>query len=96
MVLWLKRSFWAILGLPRCDQLTALISNSMDRELAFGERLLLRFHLFICGRCRRYQEHLELIRCSARRRDREEVLIDACLSVESRSRMKQLLSRHRE
>ena len=41
-----------------CREVTALVSAREDRDLSLGERTVLRFHAFICGRCQRWEESL--------------------------------------
>lgn len=37
-----------------CRQASQLISESLDRPLTFSDRLKIRFHLFICDACNRF------------------------------------------
>ncbi len=46
----------------RCDESTRLISEGLDRDLPFGERLAVRLHAVSCGPCRRYRKQLALLR----------------------------------
>lgn len=91
IVLWLKRSLWAGLGLPRCKRLAVLMSQSMDRKLSLRERLLLRSHYILCDRCYRYSRHLDLMR-EAVQSGQDEAEDRAALSPETRHRIKRLLS----
>ncbi|PKO26191.1 MAG: hypothetical protein CVU35_00590 [Betaproteobacteria bacterium HGW-Betaproteobacteria-8] len=50
-----------------CKQASQLISQSLDRPLSVRERLLLRYHLFICRPCRRFTKHLALMRLTIKR-----------------------------
>jgi hypothetical protein len=45
-----------------CKRATELLGDAMNRKLSFGERVSLRFHLFVCGACRRYRQQIEIIR----------------------------------
>jgi hypothetical protein len=42
-----------MMGIISCKESTRLVSQGLDRELAFGERVALRVHLAICLGCRR-------------------------------------------
>jgi hypothetical protein len=45
-----------------CREAHVLLSERMDRELAFGERLRLRAHLFICDVCSKVGKQMEFMR----------------------------------
>ncbi len=45
-----------------CKEITALVSESLDRRLPFGERLAVRLHLMMCKFCSRYREQLIALR----------------------------------
>ena len=47
-----------------CREVTALVSAREDRDLSLGERAVLRFHAFICGRCQRWEEQVKFMRQS--------------------------------
>ena len=53
---------WLSHRLPPCEEVTRLVSEGMDRDLGFGERLKLRLHLRMCRWCARYFEQVHLIR----------------------------------
>jgi hypothetical protein len=38
----------------------------MDEDLRPGERLRVRFHLLMCGACRRFERQIQLLRSAAR------------------------------
>lgn len=42
----------------QCEQASYLISESLDRDLTFGERCALRLHKFVCHNCRRFMKQL--------------------------------------
>jgi hypothetical protein len=46
----------------KCKQVSHLLSEAQDRELALTERLPLRLHLLICEGCRNYGKQLDLLR----------------------------------
>jgi len=44
-----------------CREMSRLISESRDRRLGPGERILLRFHLGMCDACRRYRQQVRFM-----------------------------------
>jgi Putative zinc-finger len=56
---------WRLLNL-RCDGMARLASESLDRELSFGERIALRSHVVYCSACRRYVRQIRRLRSAAR------------------------------
>lgn len=49
-----------------CKETTRLVSQGLDRELAFGERVALRVHLAICLGCRRAGSQMRFLRQAVR------------------------------
>ena len=49
-----------------CKENTRLVSQGLDRELAFGERVALRLHLAICLGCRRAGSQMRYLRHAVR------------------------------
>jgi predicted anti-sigma-YlaC factor YlaD len=49
-----------------CKETTRLVSQGLDRELAFGERVLLRVHLAYCIGCRRSRRQMTFLRRAVR------------------------------
>ncbi|MFT5697961.1 MAG: hypothetical protein ACI8ZB_000815 [Desulforhopalus sp.] len=49
-----------------CDKVSKYVSESMDRNLSFGQRLGVRFHLLMCSHCARFAKQLHLIRSLVR------------------------------
>ena len=45
-----------------CKETTRLVSQGLDRELAFGERVALRVHLAICKGCRNVYAQFRFLR----------------------------------
>jgi hypothetical protein len=45
-----------------CKEATRLVSQGLDRELAFGERIALRVHLVLCAGCRNVDRQLSFLR----------------------------------
>ena len=79
-----------------CKEVTRLISESMDRQLPFGQRMALRMHLFMCKLCSRYRRQMVLIR-EAMRHYLEEIepsepFVAISLSPEAREKIKRALA----
>lgn len=55
-----------MMGIISCKESTRLVSQGLDRELAFGERVALRVHFAICLGCRRTQRQMEFLRRAVR------------------------------
>jgi predicted anti-sigma-YlaC factor YlaD len=45
-----------------CKQATRLVSQGLDRELGFTERVQLRVHLAICAGCTNFSKQVALLR----------------------------------
>ena len=50
-----------------CKQASQIISQSLDRNLSWQERLTLRLHLFICKYCKRFSQQLFTLRVALKR-----------------------------
>jgi hypothetical protein len=44
-----------------CEETTRLISESLDRELPFRQRMAVRLHLLVCRYCSQYRKQLLFI-----------------------------------
>ncbi|HEU4646616.1 MAG TPA: zf-HC2 domain-containing protein [Burkholderiales bacterium] len=55
-----------MMGIISCNESTRLVSQGLDRELAFGERVALRVHLVICLGCRRAGAQMQFLRKAVR------------------------------
>ena len=79
-----------------CKEVTRLISESMDCQLPFGQRIAVRMHLFMCKFCSRYRRHMVLIRDAMRQYLEEieplEPLLSISLSPEAREKIKRALA----
>src|SRR4051812_20938067 len=85
---------WFLLRrLPTCKEMTALMSQSMERRLTLRERVLLKLHLWVCAWCVWYLEQLKLLRASLRARAEGTggEYPGASLSAEARERIKSTL-----
>ena len=46
----------------KCEEVSKMISRSMDEKLPLGVRIGIKFHLMVCLICRRYEKQMLLIR----------------------------------
>ena len=85
--------------IPSCEEVTRLVSESLDRPLSLRNRIGLRLHLMICVVCSRYRKHLRFIRDAVRghpeRVDGHEETGTLVLSPEAYERIKRALSASR-
>jgi Putative zinc-finger len=44
-----------------CKQASQIISQSLDNPLSWSDRMKLKFHLFICNACNRFNQQLRLL-----------------------------------
>lgn len=44
-----------------CKQASQIISQSLDNPLSWSDRMKVKFHLFICDACTRFNRQLHLI-----------------------------------
>ena len=49
-----------------CRQASRLQSQALDRDLRLTERLALRFHMGLCGACRKVSRQMEFLRRAVR------------------------------
>lgn len=50
-----------------CNKVSKFVSESMDRDLSFTERMGVRVHLLMCHHCARFARQLEHMRSSIRK-----------------------------
>ena len=80
--------------MPSCKEVTARVSESLDRRLPLRERLKVKLHLLICRACLRMVRQMALLRDASRRYALDEAAPDAsreALSHEARQRILQEL-----
>ena len=51
-----------MIAMKSCREVSELISQGLDRELGFGERIALGLHLRICSGCARFNLQLGFLR----------------------------------
>jgi predicted anti-sigma-YlaC factor YlaD len=49
-----------------CKDVTRLVSEGLDRELGFGERVALRVHFLMCKGCRTFEDQMARLRQAVR------------------------------
>jgi predicted anti-sigma-YlaC factor YlaD len=45
-----------------CKEASRLLSHGLDRNLGFGERVMLRVHLTICDGCTNFKDQVAFLR----------------------------------
>ncbi|MDP1666329.1 MAG: zf-HC2 domain-containing protein [Methylobacter sp.] len=50
-----------------CRDISALVSQELDKKLSLSERLSVGLHVMMCNRCRNFQTQSRFIRKAARR-----------------------------
>lgn len=76
-----------------CKEVSRLVSESFDRKLPFGKRLMVRVHLFMCTLCSRFHKQMLFVRQAVRRHavEVDEASSGPGLSPEVRERIKRSL-----
>ena len=78
-----------------CKEVSVLVSESLDRKLAFRQRLAVRMHLLMCRFCSRYRKQLLFLKdaAGAYARIGEDVLgrVSGTLPPEARQRILEAL-----
>ena len=49
-----------------CKQVSRLVSQGLDRELGFADRVRLRVHLAICDGCTNFSKQMDFLRRAVR------------------------------
>ena len=80
--------------MPSCKDISALISEGMDRNLPLRKRLSIRLHVSMCGLCRRYEKQLHLLRESVSHyADPENNVVEKSLSPAAKERLEKALEK---
>jgi hypothetical protein len=81
---------------PHCDEITRLVSESMDRRLSTGERIKVRLHFYVCYFCERYARQVRLLRTAMQKvsdaRQEAPSTAEFNLSPEIKDRLKSALT----
>jgi len=85
-------------GMFNCQEVTRLVSESLDRKLPLHQKIGIRVHLFMCKFCSRYRKQLLLLRAVMQRYAESDgpVDISESLSPTAKKQMKRLLSHHED
>jgi hypothetical protein len=78
----------------KCGDVSKLITYSMDEPLTIRQRLHVRWHLFICPYCRRFQKQVFWLRSVLRQKSEtliEKETTDVRLSNDAKKRLKKAL-----
>lgn len=77
-----------------CKEVSRLVSESLDRELPWGQRVSLHLHLLLCSLCSRFRRQMLFLQRAARAFGEADMLsAQVRLSPEARQRIKDLLAR---
>jgi hypothetical protein len=49
-----------------CKEVSHLVSQGLDRELGWGERMRVRIHLAICNGCTNFKKQMDFLRRAMR------------------------------
>ena len=80
--------------LLECQEVSRLVTHSMDEPLTLRQRLRVRWHLLICRYCRNFQKQVFLLRNILRRKSKttlEEDKQEIHLSKEAKERITKAL-----
>ena len=84
----------------KCSHATKLLSEAEERQLTRRERFALRFHVFVCAACNRFNKQLQLLRILLTQASPKMLAAvyasDATLSAPRRKKIKDLLRRAAE
>jgi len=76
-----------------CEDISPLISESMDHRVALEKRLRIKFHLLICGACQCYKTQMDIIKNLAKKIGSEDIELKkgSALRPETKEKIKQSL-----
>ncbi len=55
------------LGMPSCESVSQLVSESHDRLISWRERAKIRLHVAMCRYCTRFQQQLDVLKAAIER-----------------------------
>ena len=64
-----------------CKEVTQLVSESLDRNLPFYRRFLIRMHLYMCKYCLRFDKQLRFMRDFSRDEKLQDSTLDQSVSL---------------
>ncbi len=76
-----------------CKEVSRRISESMDHDISFYQRMLIRMHLLMCRYCARFRRQVLFLRelCRSRRLDESVLDTSVKLPPDARERIRQAL-----
>ena len=78
----------------KCNEVSRVISDSMDRALPLHHRMFIRIHIMMCKYCARFRRQLMTLREAARSMDLSLEQVDASITLptKARERIKKAIS----
>jgi hypothetical protein len=80
-----------------CEEVSRLVSESLDRQLPLGQRLSVRLHLLMCSLCSRFRRQImflnRAVRAFGAAGEADKLPAHVRLSPEARQHIKKLLAR---
>ncbi|MFW2367295.1 MAG: zf-HC2 domain-containing protein [Desulforhopalus sp.] len=73
-----------------CREVSKLVSESLDRELSFTQKMGVRFHLLMCSYCARFADQLRKIRDLVRGSEGT-TLVHRTMDSEAKDKLKEYL-----
>lgn len=70
-----------------CKQASQIISQSLDNPLSWSDRVKLKFHLFLCNACSRFNLQLHLL-CNAIQRIKQDTENDNSIGLSAEAKAK--------
>ncbi len=80
-------------NLPKCKEITKLITASMDAKLSWREWFLMKLHMLSCDPCVNFLKQLKFIRTTLHHSDEHPAQNDSNVKLDdnARSRLKEVL-----
>lgn len=81
-------------GMPSCQEVSRLVSESMERRLPLRQRIGLWMHLTMCRLCKGFARQLRVIRSAAKQHGEAEAdtsLKEKTLTNDARERMRRAI-----
>lgn len=78
----------------QCEEISRKVSESMEHNLPWYQRMGMRFHLMMCNHCSRFEEHLKILRQFCRfEPDDDDSDLCAGLPEKTKQHLKELLKK---